>query len=48
MTRKPMSPDQTPVDEAFEDFKRTLRKIAERPHPLPANLKSALKAKIRG
>jgi hypothetical protein len=48
MVEKPMRPDQTPVDEAFEDFKRSMREIAERSHPLPADLKRALEAKVKG
>ena len=48
MTSKPKRLDQTPIDEAFEDFKQTMREIAERPHPLPTNLAKALKAKVRG
>ena len=47
MTDKPLRPDQTPIDEIFEDFKRRLRTIAARPHPLPANLTKALRAKLK-
>ncbi|HLZ77407.1 hypothetical protein [Phenylobacterium sp.] len=47
MTDKPAHPDRKPIDEGFEDFKRTLREIAERPHPLPAELTEALKTKLK-
>ena len=47
MTNRPKRPDPTPIDEGFEDFKRTLREIAERPHPLPADLTKALKTSLK-
>jgi hypothetical protein len=48
MTDKLPHPDQPPIDEAFEDFKLTMRQIAERLHPLPDSLTKALKAKVKG
>ena len=47
MTDKPALRDRKPLDEAFEDFKPTMRKIAERSHPLPATLTKALRAPAR-
>jgi hypothetical protein len=47
MTDKVTLPDRAPIDEVFEEAKRMMRKIAERQHPLPANLRDALKAKAQ-
>jgi hypothetical protein len=47
MTNKVKRPDTHALDEGFKNFKPTMRAIATRDHPLPADLRAALKTANR-